>query len=187
MWLFSLKQPFVILNETATTSTLMTTCSVKQAQYIIWIASNVGCSLHVPGETARRGQWRCAREHGSGRGADFRWVRLQTILLVVVQLADNDTAEVFVVSVTVVQELAYFGGAGGLVPYQFIILTHQHGARQQGIQALVQTGLRHLVDDRLAPCRDPFGDRAFWGRGVQQGRRVFCCKRGGRGVIGCFG
>lgn len=120
-----------------------------------------GCPLHVPGETARHGQWRSARNHDSGRGADFRRVRLQTILLVVKQLADDDAAEVFAVPVTVVQELADFGGAGGLVPYQFVILTHQHGAGQQGVQALVQTGLRHLIDDRLAPGRDPLGDRAF--------------------------
>lgn len=120
-----------------------------------------GCPLHVPGETARHGQWWRAREHGSDRGANICRVWLQTILLVVVQLADDDAAEVFVVPVAVVQELADFGGAGGLVPYQFVILTHQHGARQKGVQALVQTGLRHLVDNRLAPGRDPLGDLAF--------------------------
>lgn len=110
-----------------------------------------------------------------GRGADFRRVRLQAHLPVVAQLADDDAADVFAVPVAVVQELAYLGGARGLGNDKLIILTHQHGLGQQGVTGLVQTGLRHLLDDLLAPRRDPLGDRAFSGRGVVQWRGVLCC------------
>lgn len=168
---------------TGTMLTLVTLCSVKLEQSIIWVVSTVWLwlPLHVPGDIEGHGQWRCTGEEGCGRGADFRWVRLQAHLLVVVQLADDDAAEVFIVSVTVVQELAHLGGARWLVYHQFVILAHQHGAGQQGIQALVQTGLCHLGDDLLPPCRNPLSNWAFWGRGVPQGRRVIGWKRGGKG------
>lgn len=137
-------------------------CSVKLAQSIIWIVSIVWLRLllHVPGDIVGLGQRRRAGEEGCGGGADFSRVRLQAHLLVVVQLADDNAAEVFVVSVTVVQELTDLGGARGLVHHEFIILGHQHGAGQQGVQALVQTGIRHLGDYLLTPRRDPLGDWA---------------------------
>ena len=77
------------------------------------------------------------------------------------QLADDNTAKVLIVFVTVVQELTDLGSARGLVHHKFVILSHQHGAGQQGIQALVQTGLCHLGDNLLTPCFDPMGDRAL--------------------------
>lgn len=117
--------------------------------------------LHVPGDVVGHGQRRGAGEDGGARGADFRRVRLQAHLLVVVQLADNNVAEVFVVPVTVVQELAHLGGACRLVRHQFVILTHQQGTGQQGIQTLVQTGLCHLGDNVLTPGCDPLGDGAL--------------------------
>jgi len=103
------------------------------------------------------GQRRRTGDHGCSGGVDLRRVWLQPHLLVVQQLADNDVAEIFVVSVTVVQELADLGGARGLVKHQFIILSHEHGASQQCVQALVQTSLRHLRDDLLTLCGNPVG------------------------------
>ncbi len=186
--LFLLNQPFLSLFEGKTDRNHVdhlddsetSKCSVKLAQSMIWIASSrrLRLLLHVPGDIVGHGQRRRAGEEACGRGADFNRVRLQPHLLVVVQLADDNAAEVFVVSVTVVQELADLGGARGLVHHQFVILAHQHGAGQQGVQALVQTGLRHLGDDLLTPRRDPLGDWAMRGRGVLQGRRVIRCRRG---------
>lgn len=99
-------------------------CSVKLAQSICWIVCIVLLLLHVPGDVVGHGQRRCAGEEGCSRGVDFSRVWLQAHLLVLVQLADDNAAEVFVVSVTVVQELADLGGACGLVHHQFVILPH---------------------------------------------------------------
>lgn len=77
------------------------------------------------------------------------------------KLADDHAAEVLVVPVTVVQQLPHFGRARLLVFHQFVILPHQHGASQQGIQTLVQAGFRHLGHDLLALCCNPLGNGAL--------------------------
>lgn len=121
--------------------------------------SRRGGALHFPGDIVGHGHRRCAG--GRRGGANFRRVRLQAHLLVVVQLADDDAAEVFAVFVAGVQKPANFGGACGLVNHQFIILFHQHGVGQQGVQALVQTRLGHLGDNFLTPCCNPVRDGAL--------------------------
>lgn len=150
----------VLLRERQTGSMLTKTCSVKSTQSIIWIVSVIWLALllHVPGVIVGHGQWWCAGVNGGGRGADFCRVRQQTLLVVVVKLADNNAAEVLIVLGTVVKELTDLGSARGLVYDQFVIFPHQHGAGQQCVQALVQTGLCHLQDDVLTPCCDPLGD-----------------------------
>lgn len=105
--------------------------------------------------------WRAGGHGGCGGGADLGWVRLQPPLVVVHQLAHDDPAEVLVVLVAVVQQLADLGGARGLVDHQFVILAHQHGAGEQRVQALVQARLRHLENNVLAPHGDPAGDGTF--------------------------
>lgn len=131
--------------------------------------------LHLPGNIAGHGQWRCAGCHH--RRADFRRVRLQAHLLVVVQLADDDAGEVFVVFVAGVQKSADLSGACGLVDHQFVILFHQHGVGQQGVQALVQTSLCHLGDNFLTPDCNPLGDGTLQRRRVPRWRRVTCNKK----------
>lgn len=164
-----------------TTEPVRIDCSVKLAQVISWIVSIAWLQLllllHVPGDIVGHGQRRCAGHKGCGWGGYFRRVRLQAHLLVVMQLADNDAAEVFIVSVTVVQKLADLGGARWLVNDQFIIFSHEHGAGQQGVQALVQTSLCHLGDNLLTSCRDPLGDGAVYRRGMSQWRRVIRYKK----------
>ena len=149
----------------------------------VWIVS-AACLcllLHVPGDIEGQGQrWRAGDRCTVG-GDDLQGVGLQAHLLVVVQLVHDDAAEVVVVPVTVVQELADLGGARLLVSHQFVILPHEHVAGQQRIQALVQTGLGHLGDDLLAPCRDPLGDWALLGWGGPQGRRLIGWNRGSKG------
>lgn len=125
-------------------------CSVKLALSIIWSFSIVLCLLlHVPGEAVGHGQRWCAGDQRCGRGADFRRIRLQAALLVLVQFADDDAAEFFVVFVTGVQKLADLRCARQLVDHQFVILSHQHVAGQQGVQALVEASFCHLGDDLL--------------------------------------
>lgn len=131
--------------------------------------------LHLPGDIVGHGQWRCAGCHH--RRADFRRVRLQAHLLVVVQLADDNAGEVFVVFVAGVQKSADLSGACGLVDHQFVILFHQHGVGQQGVQALVQTSLRHLGDNFLTPDCNPLGDGTLQRRRVPRWRRVTCNKK----------
>lgn len=118
--------------------------------------------LKVSGDVAGGGQ-RWSAWHSSCRGgtADVCGVRVQAHLLVVEQLADDNAAEVLVVFVAVVQQLADFGGARRLVDHQLVVLAHQHGASQQRVQALVETGLRHLGDDLHAPHGDPAADGAL--------------------------
>lgn len=122
--------------------------------------------LQVP-DVAGHGEQR--RQVGR-RAADLGRVRLQARLLVVVQLADNDATEVLVLPVAVVQQVAHAGRAGGLVAHQLVILPHEHGAGQQGVQALVEAGLRHLVHNLLPPGGDPGGDGAVRRRAVPGGR-----------------
>lgn len=124
--------------------------------------------LHVPGDVAGHGHGRCTGEggRGGGGGGDLLGVRFQVHLLVVVQLVDDDAAEVLVVPVTVVQQLPHFSRARLLVFHQFVVLLHQHGAGQQGIQTLVQAGFRHLGQDLLALCRNPLRKGALNGWGV---------------------
>ncbi len=123
--LFLLNHPFLSVpllladwrRQTGTMWILTPTCSVKLAQAVLWIVCVVWLwmRLHVPVDIVGHGQRRCAGHEGCRRGADFCRVRLQAHLLVVVQLADDDAAEVFGVSVTVVQELANLGCACRLV------------------------------------------------------------------------
>lgn len=122
--------------------------------------------LHVPGDIAGHGHGRCAGKGGCGGGGDLHGIRFQVHLLVVVQLADDDAAEVLVVPVTVVQQLPHFSRARLLVFHKFVILPHQHGAGQQGIQTLVQAGFCHLRHNLLALCCNPLGNGALYVRRV---------------------
>lgn len=131
--------------------------------------------LKVPVVAVGRGEGRHGGHGGRDGRADLGRVRLQPSLVVLHQLAHDDPAEVLVVLVAVVQQLADLGGARGLVDHQFVILAHQHGAGEQRVQALVQTSLRHLEDDVLAPRGDPVGDGAPGGRGLVQGGRALGC------------
>lgn len=128
-----------------------------------WDSGALFGGLHVPGDVAGHGHGRCAGEGGRSGGGDLLGVRFQVHLLVVVQLVDDDAAEVLVVPVTVVQQLPHFSRARLLVFHQFVVLLHQHGAGQQGIQTLVQAGFSHLGHDLLALCRNPLEKGALNG------------------------
>lgn len=133
----------------------------RSVKFTVCDLDSLGLLLNVPGDIVGHGEWRRAGGEGCGGGGYFRRVGLQAHLLVVMELAHDNAAEVFVVSMTVVQELADLGGARGLVHHQLVILSHQHGAGQQGVQALVQTRLRHLGDDVLTARRNPLSDGAL--------------------------
>ena len=89
------------------------------------------------------------------RGHDHGGVGLQSVLLVPVQRVHHQAAAVLAVPVGGVQQLAYLGGARGLVHHQLVVLAHQQAAGEEGVQALVQARLRHVLHDLLTARRHP--------------------------------